>query len=291
MKQFTLDQLLLENKPERFKLFNDLVGLFARSPYLSHVFIRESLSRSICEQDHDMVLAFDTASLAPVVETLDTLLAQEFNLLFPGLLDANGRGSDYLGFTYLFGVGRNLHQVRILLTDTESVRKLPHMRRMKLLRSNGRAVAHEGASRAPVNGSGSYGVEQHFIEVLLRGLDVQLRIRHSQIFLNYEASHRLLTALKNLLRAAFDPQRMSDGWYNLVDGISRTPLGKQCLSAFEGVVCSPAVHDQKSLSTVLHTAHEIVGEVAPEVCERHAESIEFYFKCFDAAYFGIHECQ
>lgn len=273
----------LSYRQEKAKLLEEMIALFAQSPYVSHVFVADADEES-CDLDPDLVLAFDSDVLAEMVEALDALMAQTFNLLFPGLFDKNEDGRQGAAFVYLISSNGQLFQVKVLLTASEEVFGLPYVRRAKLSFTNPvdkRRPPTEGRPLAQIAGriDGDCGLEQVFIEVFHAGMNVQSAIEKRQLFLNYAATQRLSITLRNLMHAALDPEHVCSGWSGFVNVLSSSELGSTHLAAYEALISGSAVHTETTLLSAIGMAISFMKDADSSILERFDEPISFYLRC------------
>jgi hypothetical protein len=266
---------------EKAKLLDEMTGLFAESPYVSHIFTADGYEEG-GDFDPDLVVAFDIEALPAAVETLDTLMGQTFTLLFPGTFDKGPDGASGIGAAYLILANGRLFQVKVLLTTSGEVLRLPCVRHAKLSFNN--PAGKKGWHRSEVETSAriadlisvNCGLENLFIEVFQAATTVQSAIDRRALFLNHAATHRLTIALRNLMRAALDPEQLSSGWAGFARSLSFSQLGSAHLAAYEAVLSGPAVHTQITLLSAIRFAINFMKDADNAILERLEGPISFY---------------
>jgi hypothetical protein len=272
---------------ERAKLLDDMTALFAQSPYVSHVFVTAEDDDS--NFNPHLLVAFGIEVFDSAVGAFENLLAQTISLVFPGLIVKSEDGCDGIGFVFLISAGGKLIQLEISLITSEQVPLLPRLRHARLLftrpvNASAPPLSERKTSAQIADTIGqTFGMEEAFIAVFHAGMTVRSAIARRDSFLNYETTHGLNIALRNLMRTALDSQRVSSGWSGFANVLSSNEHGLKHAPAFKSMISGSAVHTETTLLSAIRLAIDFMKDVDGAIPERFDEPISYYLKCMGSS--------
>lgn len=284
MELFTLEQLLLQNKPAQIVLLEELLGLFSQSPYLSHAFVRGSITRNELDRasDLDLVLAYDGEQYPEIVKNLDQLMAENFNTLFPGWQDTIVADFGGLGFVYLIERQRTLFQVDIYILPTERAMGLQKKAKSKMIFRRDGATG-DGVLTDSVSAfitefqTRPRTTRDYFIEVMVLALLIRKRIKRGQLFLNYSETHLLISSIRNFFRSVYDPEFVNYGWYHIQERVSLAD-GQRELDFLESLIKGESVHTFTSLRETMTGFLELAVRAVPELVKDLKKPTQCYYQ-------------
>lgn len=285
MELFTLEQLLLQNKPAQIILLEELLGLFSQSPYMSHAFVRGSITRNELDRasDLDIVLAYDGEQYPEIVKNLDILMEENFNTLFPGWQDTIVADFGGLGFVYLIERQCTLFQVDIYILPTERAMSLQKKAKSKMIYRRdgaiGNGVLADSVHRFITDFQTRARTSRDFyIEVMVLALLIRKRIKRGQLFLNYSETHLLISSIRNFFRSVYDPEFVNYGWYHIQERMAGPADDQRELDFLESLVKGESVHTFESLQETMMRFLELAMRATPELVLELKKPTQCYYK-------------
>lgn len=285
MKTYNLLDLLIENKPQQFTILEELLAVFSQSQFITHAFIRGSIAQNSFDRvsDLDLVLSVEDGHFEQVLQSLDHLLSQHFNVLFPGWFDAIVPDFGGLGFVYLIEREGTIYQADLYLLPASKVHDIPIRSKAKLLFKNQNypTDASNNYETAPScierYRKGRADIKKIFIESLVLSFLIKKRLKRGQVFLNYSETFMLHTTIRQLLRCIFDPGHVEYGWYHFEENMLKTCEGRALLEKLRASIFQNPIHSESSLRNSLRFVLEVIAEFSPGILADIMVGVRFFY--------------
>lgn len=285
MELFTLEQLLLQNKPTQIILLEDLLSLFSQSPYLSHAFVRGSITRNELDRasDLDLVLSYDESQYPNVIKNLDQLMMENFNTIFPGWLDTIVADFGGLGFVYLLERQGTLFQVDIYVVPSQRAMGLQSKAKAKMIYRREGAPNQGSVSESTARFISDFQSRQRdtqdfYIGAMVLALLIRKRIKRGQHFLNYSETHLLNLSIRNFFRSVYDPDFVNYGWYHIQERMSGVTGGHSELEFLESLIKGAPVHTFESLRETMIGFLRLAVRAKPDLVSRLKRQTQCFYQ-------------
>jgi predicted nucleotidyltransferase len=287
MKVKSLNEILTEDPPIQFMYLRKLLELFSQSKYLESAFIRGSLARNDYDRasDLDMVLAIEPSAYINLIDSIDELMMENFNVLFKGWPDRIVPAFGGIGFVYLIENGENILQIDLYILPSNKLNKLMNTPNVKMIYQNNQGINQEVSSHD--NEINEYitnkfahfpSIESLLVESAIIAYLIKKRIKRKEEFLNYSESILINKTLRDILRLIFDPSHKDYGWYHLKDTLFRHPTSTKWCLEFERILFHSTIHDSITIVKSLEFALHLTKEQCPEELVNIGTSFEHFIK-------------
>lgn len=286
MKVQTLTEILVQNPPIQFVYLQKLLDLFSQSEFLTSAFVRGSIARNDYDRasDLDLVLAVDPSAYINVVDSLDSLMTENFITLFQGWPDRIVPSFGGMGLVYLLECDSKILQVDLYVLPSNRLEKLiktPNVKKIYekkesalILEENDLEIDNylrDKFSRFPE-------VKELLIEAIVLAFLIKKRIVRNHVFLNYSETVLLNTTLRDLVRLIFDPKYKEYGWYHFKETLGRHSVSSQWCNEIEKIIISTPVHSLDTLVKSLEFAIRLIKEQVPETMVLIDTSVDHFLR-------------
>ena len=278
-----INDILISNKHKQFELLEELKDVFSASPNVSQMLIRGSMAENTYDRlsDIDLVVAFEDKHYIKFINSLNDILTEYFNVLFPGWYDSIVPDLGGLGFVFLIEYKSKIYQVDIYVVPSSLAHKIPKIIPSKLIYHN----KNNNFSIKPLENNNFFcknyyqersKTEDYFIECIILSFLILKRIKRSQVFLNCSETNLLNSAFKNVVRSVLNPIYIHYGWYKL-ENLNKTDRGTKWFNYLKELVKNNSLHDNNSLKKVMCKLIEFVKETSPQTLEKFEAPIQYYY--------------
>lgn len=290
----TLNEILTENPPIQFEYLRKLLDLFSQSKYLKSAFIRGSLARNDYDRasDLDMVLAVTPSAYIELINSLDELMSENFNILFKGWPDRIVPAFGGIGFVYLIEYDEKLLQIDLYILPSNRLDKLLNTPNVKKIYQRDEVIdlKQDESIEIEINDyinkkfSNFPSIESLLVEAAILAYLIKKRIKRREEFLNYSETILLNRTIRDVLRIIFDPAHKDYGWYHLKETLSRHPTSSNWCLEFEKIILQSTIHNSRSIVICLEFLFNLVREQSPEALTHIETSFKHFIKNLGESY-------
>jgi hypothetical protein len=238
--------------------------------------------------DIDFIIGVRDDDFAEFCEALDDLMSAELGAIFPGWLDTIVRDLGGLGYVYLVTSGNGLYQIDAYVVPASRETEARHRTRAQTIYTSPISPPDDKApdtARRFIDAqrARTRSCSELLVEILALTYMLSKRIRRRQHFIAFDHTYLLLSAVKDLIKAALAPTSTSWGWYHLEEELGSTSVGKSCLADLTSLISRPTIETPDTLVETVRSILSIASRSAPESVQELSPALDSYLYYLESA--------
>lgn len=279
----TIEELVHDNRPQQFALLEDAFRVFTQSRAVTHLLVRGSLAAGTADRmsDLDFVIGIEDEDFIAFVQALDALMDTELGALLPGWRDTIVARMGGVGYVFLVLNEDVLYQIDIYAVPASLVPSVQARTAARLIHGGiaddaSVLLSRELTAFVEAEHCRPKSCGELVVEILVLIQMMLKRIKRAQHFVLYAENHMLMTAVKDLLKAALVPESKYWGWYQLNEEFGVTPIGRECLRHLASLISAPLPPTSEALAHTLSVIEDVLTSAVPDVHEALRPAINAY---------------